>query len=58
MHAGKVHQTHEERPNFFRQLIKSLQELKKIGFRKVSYAPNLGNTFLTHSYRHQKTITH
>jgi len=46
MHTGKVHLTSEERPNVFRQLLKSFQELYKIGFRLVSYAPNLcvGNT--------------
>ena len=41
MHAGKVHLTSEERPKVFRQLLNSFQELYKIGFRLVSYAPNL-----------------
>ena len=41
MHTGKVHLTGEERPGVFRQLLKSFWELYQLGFRLISYAPNL-----------------
>ena len=41
MHTGKVHLTGEERPQVFRGLLKSFLEFYHLGFRLISYSPNL-----------------
>ena len=41
LHTGKVHLTREKRPDVLKQLLKSFLEMYKLGFRLISYAPNL-----------------
>ena len=41
MHTGKVHLTGEERPQIFKELLKSFLEFYQLGFSLISYSPNL-----------------